>query len=338
MRYINNIFILLLATVLLSSCEKVIDFGTKSQNEKGIAVYALAIPGRPFTVRISHSFTVNDNPAVVFSHYAEYYSEIDSLYHSKIVIKDASAEILVNGVDRYSLHYKDEKPYLYTCDYIPSAGDVIELTVKAQGFNDVSATATIERPQPVEIVNTQVIYKDNGDDGSVMMDNPLDHFGVDSVMLITLRIDDPVEQHNFYRLKVRGIAEREEMIFPPYKTKFWSISDVFTSDDIIFVDNQLTKPFGDWEAGFSNVFDDHLFNGESYTFTVETRKRYGDNAHVELELQSLSRDMYYFMKSYLLFRISTDDVYMIPIGLHSNIASGWGILGALSYDKHVIYY
>ncbi|MBQ2563177.1 MAG: DUF4249 family protein, partial [Muribaculaceae bacterium] len=97
-------------------------------------------------------------------------------------------------------------------------------------------------------------------------------------------------------------------------------------------------PFSDWEAGFSNVFDDHLFNGENYTFTVETRKRYGDNAHVELELQSLSRDMYYFLKSYLLFRISTDDVYMTPVGLHSNIANGWGIFGTLSYDTHVIYY
>ena len=132
---------------------------------------------------------------MVFSHYGEYYDEIDSLYHSQIVIKDASAEILVNGVDRYTLHYRDENPYSYTCNYIPKAGDVIALTVKAQGFDDVSATATIERPQPVEIVNTQVIYKDNGDDGSIIMDNPLDHFGVDSVMLVTLRIDDPVEQH-----------------------------------------------------------------------------------------------------------------------------------------------
>lgn len=336
MRKIRITLLLFSVIFLLSSCEKEIEFD--KQYDSGIAIYALAIPGKPFAVRISHSFTVNDNPAVVFSHYGEYYDEIDSLYHSQIVIKGASAEILVNGVDRYILHYRDENPYPYICDYIPNAGDVIALTVKAQGFDDVSATATIERPQPVEIVNTQVIYKDNGDDGSIMMDNPLDHFGVDSVMLITLRIDDPVEQHNYYRLKVRGIAEREEMIFPPYKTKFWSISDVFTSDDIIFVDNQLTKPFSDWEAGFSNVFDDHLFNGESYTFTVETRKRYGDNAHVELELQSLSRDMYYFLKSYLLFRISTDDVYMSPVGLHSNIANGWGIFGTLSYDRHVIYY
>ena len=96
--------------------------------------------------------------------------------------------------------------------------------------------------------------------------------------------------------------------------------------------------YGDWQAGFSNVFDDHLFDGQEYTFTVESRKRNGDNPHVILELQTISQDLYYFLKSYLVFRISTDDVYMTPIGLYSNIKDGWGILGSLSYDRHIIYY
>ena len=29
---------------------------------------------------------------------------------------------------------------------------------------------------------------------------------------------------------------------------------------------------------------------------------------------------------------------MTPIGLYSNIKDGWGILGSLSYDRHIIYY
>ncbi len=137
---------------------------------------------------------------------------------------------------------------------------------------------------------------------------------------------------------MRGVANREELLFGWYIDRFYSVSDNFTSDDIIFLDNQLSKPYGDWEAGMSNVFDDHLFDGQDYTFTVETRKRYGDKARVIVELEALNADLFYFLKSYMLYRISTDDAYLTPIGLYSNIDNGWGILGTLSYDRHILYY
>ena len=332
----STIIILAALVVFLTSCEKDIDFN--SQYESGIAIYSLVMPGEPFTLRVSRSFSVNDNPVVIYSHYSEYYSEIDSLYRSEIVIKDATAEVIVNGADKYSLHYDETKPYVYVCDYIPKEGDNIAITVNAAGYKAISATAKVEKAQKVEIVKTEVVYKENGYDGSTIMVNPLFKYGVDSVMLITMRLNDPVGEHNFYRLKVRGVAEGEEVIVGSITRRFYSLCDVFDSDDIIFADNQLTKPFGDWKAGFSNVFDDHLFNGQSYTFTVETRKRYCDNPRVIVELETISQDLYYFLKSYQVFRISTDDVYMTPIGLYSNIKDGWGILGSLSYDRHIIYY
>lgn len=354
MRHIYKSFILLLAIVLLSSCEKVIDFDTQSQNEKGIAVYALAIPGKQFTARLSRSFTVNENPQAIFSPAGNDYGEVlDSIFYSQVVIKDASAEILVNGVEQYNLYYRDEDPFYYTCDYVPKAGDKISLTIKAKGYDDVSATVTVENPQPVEIVKTEVVFKDNGIDmpdefadqipdygaaSSSFSENPFDQYGMDSVMLITLRFNDPGAQRNFYRLKVRAIADRKRRIMGDNYRYFYSVSEIFSSSDVVFIDNLLVKPFSGWDAGFSNVFDDHLFDGTSHTFTVETRKRYGENPRVDVELQTISQDLYYFLKSYQLFRMSTDDVYMTPIGLHSNIANGWGIFGTLSYDRHIIFY
>jgi hypothetical protein len=35
---------------------------------------------------------------------------------------------------------------------------------------------------------------------------------------------------------------------------------------------------------------------------------------------------------------STVNVYMISVGLHSNMANDWGIFGTLNYDRHIIYY
>lgn len=337
MKHLKIIYLLLAALVAcLASCEKEVEFN--SQYDDGIALYAIATPGQPFSLRISRSFSVNNNPTRMFSSYSEYYNEIDTLYHAQIVIKNATAQLVVNNTDHYTLVYNDTSPYLYTCDYTPQAGDEIAISVKAPGYKDVHASAHIEVPQQVDIVNTEVVYKHNGDDGTKLVENPLDRYGVDSVMIITMRLSDPPKSHNFYRLKVRGVANREELLFGWYIDKFYSVNDVFTSDDIIFLDNQLSKPYGDWEAGMTNVFDDHLFDGQDYTFTVETRKRYGDNARVIVELETLNADLYYFLKSYMLYRISTDDVYLTPIGLYSNIDNGWGILGTLSYDRHILYY
>ena len=334
-----NIFIILLMAVL-TSCEKEIEFS--EQYDSGIAVYAIADPGQPFSMRISRSFTVNDNPSVVFSNYSKYYSELDSLYKAKIVIADAHVEVTVNGVDKYTMQYNPTNPYAYTCDYMPKVGDNISVYITVPGYKDVSASATIEQPKKIEILRTEVVYQEIGDKQAYVVTNPLtgglEPFGEDSVMRLTLKMTDPVGEHNFYRLRVCSISERTRVYFGEHTSTFYSLTDVFTSDDIIFSDNMLTKPFGYWKEGFSNVFDDHLFNGQEYTFTVETRKPLGENQHVIVELQTISQDLYYFLKSYLLFRISTDDVYMTPIGLYSNIRDGWGIMGALSYDRHIIYY
>ncbi len=334
-----NVFILSLLAVL-TNCEKEIEFSEKY--DSGIAVYAIADPGQPFSMRISRSFTVNDNPSVVFSSYSKYYSELDTLYRTQIVITDAHVEVTVNGAEKYNMQYNSTNPYAYTCDYTPKVGDNISVHITAPGYKDVSASATIEQPKKVEILNTEVVYKDLGDDQAYVMTNPLtgrtEPFGEDSVMLLTLKMTDPAGEHNFYRLRVCSVAERTRVYFSDHTGTFYALTDVFTSDDIIFSDNMLTKPYGYWKEGFSNVFDDHLFNGQEYTFMVESRKPCGENQHVIVELQTISQDLYYFLKSYMLFRISTDDVYMTPIGLYSNIQDGWGILGALSYDRHIIYY
>ena len=244
-----NRFNLLIISILaiLTSCEKEIDFS--EQYDNGIAVYAIAVPGEPFSIRLSRSFTVNDNSTVVFSHYSSYYSELDTLYRTEIVIDNAQVEVTVNGSDKYTMTYNPVSPYPYLCDYVPREGDNITVKASASGYHDISASTRIEKTQKIQIAKTEVVYKDNGDDGSVIVGNPLDRFGVDSVMTITLKLNDPAGEHNFYRLRVCGVAEKEQAI-GTITFKQYNLSDVFTSDDIIFSDNMLTKPFGDWQAGF----------------------------------------------------------------------------------------
>lgn len=269
--------------------------------------------------------------------YTDY--ELDSIYRESILISDAQAELEVNHTQHYKLTLDSiHRPYAYKCDYIPQAGDYISIKVSAQGYDDITASTHIGEQPKIEVVSKEVIFSKKDPN---KMDDDMNHnlqYGEDSVMAMTLRISDPAHTHNFYRLRVMGVAKKFMKIAGETGDTVFMISDIYSSDDLIFADNLLTKPFGEWEARFSTVFDDHLFNGENYEFTVQSRKRSGTQAHVAVELQALSPELYYFLKSYMIFRFSTNDVYTSPIGLYSNVTNGWGYLGSLSYDRHIVYY
>ena len=346
MRKILYCFILPLMAffaTLLVSCERTLEF--QGQFNSGIAISCLAQPGEPFYLTVSKSFNINTNPTRVFSTDGEvYYREIDTLYDEEIVIKNAKAEITVNGTDHYSLVYTGISsvlhqpiPFSYTCDYVPKVGDEIEVRVSAPGYDDVHATTKVLDPQTIEVVNKEVVYKENEYDGTGIYDDPYERFGLDSVMNITMRIHDPKGERNYYRLKVRGVADRYSYT-GTWRHDYWTMTDVFYTDDVLLRDNMLAKPFGDWKAGVTNVFDDHLIDGRDYTFTVESRMMKGDNPRVIVELQTIPAEMYYFFKSYLQIRIATSDSYTSPVGLYSNVENGWGIFGSLSYDRHTVYY
>lgn len=324
------IFVSLLLTVLLCGCEKELDFNQEEYS--GMSVFALASPGQPFSLRLSQSFTVNSNPSYVFSTDYRYYYELDSIYLASIVIPDAEVVVTVNGTRHYNMKYNAiEWPYAYGSDYVPEIGDHIEILAKADGFPDVTAAQDITEPTHIEVLSTEVKYNKQEIPQGINVDDT--YIAEDSVMEIKLRIHDNGSRRDFYRLNITGIAESDADYY-----HYYSISDIFTSNDVIFSDYQLTKPYGEWPAKFSNVFDDHFFNGEDYDVTVQTRKRLGDNPRVIINLQSISQDLYFFLKSHMIFRISTDDVYTTPIGLHSNINNGFGIFGSVSYDRHIIYY
>ncbi len=61
-------------------------------------------------------------------------------------------------------------------------------------------------------------------------------------------------------------------------------------------------------------------------------------ARVMVELQALSPELYRYLKSVELFCITESDAFSEPVQIYSNVQNGWGILGALSYDRHFVEY
>lgn len=316
-----------MVVLLTSGCEHVIEFQGDDSMLQGITVNALAIADTVFTAAVSRAYLFTEVPALDYMDYWEYESHPDAFYEKEAVLAGAEVELTVNGQDRYSMHY-DPLHYNFISSYMPRNGDHLSLRVKAEDMEPVSAETFVPAARRLEILNCEKFYeKGHISSGS------LSDMSQDTVARITLRLADPGNERNYYRLKVRSIAYDERA---DGSGEILQYSDIYTSSDVIFMDEQLTKEYGGWPAHFSNVFDDHLFDGKEYTFSVETRLRLGKNPHAVIELQSITRDLYYYLKSVMLYRVTDQDAYTEAVQIYCNVNNGWGIFGGMGMEKHII--
>jgi len=313
-------YIPILSSILfLTSCEKIIEFEGEITNPK-ITVNAVATPDTVFVAGISREL---------------FFTEVipekswESLYPD-FVLEYAEATITVNGGDTYPMQYNPEN-LNYVSTYIPAEGDEILMNVSAPDLEPVQSGVVVPVKGELEILKKEVLYSEN----YIVYDDWMDIAALDTIMRITAKITDPPGESNYYRLKVRSIGY---YLDTSSGADGYRMSDVFSSADVIFKDERLVKRYWGWPAGFSNVFDDHLFDGKEYEFTVETRMRWGTDQHVVVELQSITRELFNYLKSVMLYRITDQDSYTESIQIYSNVNGGYGILGALNGEKHILYF
>lgn len=132
-------------------------------------------------------------------------------------------------------------------------------------------------------------------------------------------------------------AENDSLV---KETAVYNVNDLFTSSDMLFQDNNISTAHNGWPAHFSTIFDDAICNGQSYTFTVETRQRQysKDRPFVVIELQHISEDFYKYLKALEIYNLSANDIYAEPQYIPSNITNGIGIFGSLTATRHTLYF
>ena len=330
---LRKLLLLSIILLLLAGCEEIIPLDHSDKRE--ITVYALAVSGQQFKAYVSQSRTIANGPNFYYLNYYDFVNETKEYFADSLIERNAVATLTVNGSRNYDLTFHPDSMY-YSCNYYPQSGDNLLLEVNAPGMPSVSSQCTIATPVEITDISHYVFYDqaiDNDKREFYLRINDFDVFGADSVSSITFSFHDPAKERNYYRLVVKSVGEFFRMIRNNY-----CVCAVYTSSDPVFYDRQLTKGYGSWDPYFSDVFDDGLFNGQDYTITVNSRIRSESKPHTVLELQSISPDLYYFLKSMQIYRISTDDAFSTPIGVFSNIDNGWGILGSINYDRHFIYY
>ena len=98
----------------------------------------------------------------------------------------------------------------------------------------------------------------------------------------------------------------------------------------------MVRGFSAWASKFSNVFDDRQFKNGEYVVEIETRLLKGEDRKLRVELQSLTSDYYHYLKSFELYRITSDDDFAENIYIHSNVANGLGIVAGINSDVHMM--
>ena len=250
---------------------------------------------------------------------------------------------------------------MYESDYIPKEGDKISLY--AEGYADstktsyekVSSKVVIPKKPKVDILDVEYEYRDfdyewNGMGHVAMLGE------IDTIVRIKLKLYDNLAEHNYYRLKVRTYSwyhkergyrwdwtpqigffpDGDYVEIPPSGPYVWHLNDIYQSDDILFRDERLVRGFSAWAPKFSNVFDDRQFKGGEYIVEVETRLCRGVDRKLRIEFQSLTSDYYRYLKSFELYRITSDDDFAENIYIHSNVNNGFGIVAGINSDVHMM--
>ena len=167
--------LLFFCTMMLTSCVNDLPYDAEIGAPK-LVLNALLQPDSILTARVSRTVHFLDN-------------------EDAPRLSDAIVTATING-EEHALAY-DAATQQYRCDYRLQAGDEVTLTA-THAIGTATATQRVACPTPIHIthVATQP-FTNPGDPVSLATLND-----VDSAMLVSLYIDDPIEEANYYRLTV----------------------------------------------------------------------------------------------------------------------------------------
>lgn len=293
--------------IVTTSCEKTLPNDVNDSRITALTVNLAAEYGKPVTATLTLSNTYSRllDPT--------YNLSADTKYRQRLIIQ-GTMQLTVNGSATYPMTY-NESGQNYVSDYIPSEGDVIGVEAKSSvAVKTAQATCTVPGRPEISLVDYSIGRND------------ADSLDAD----IRVRITDPAGK-NYYRIIVRTTAGKT--IGDGSGVTQYYTDDTFTSDDEVFHDTSIYKSYGSWPAFFSNVFDDKLFDGTTRDIALHVSRDCDgmECTGMEVRVQSLSKDMYLYMKSYMQYRLRSNyDDGSGSFYIYSNVDNGYGIVGGVA--------
>jgi hypothetical protein len=340
MKRIQHITLFIIYIFIVTSCTKEIEFNGEILDRK-LVVNAICPLDSTFIVEVSES------------------KPIPGYESSFRMITDATVKLYVDGLETEKLEYD-------------SSGKTFEGLFSYAQSAFYTGKTVIESGKNYSIVVIHPDYKTYAK-GEMKIGKrvPILNIGTDSIPYldnlsrnrqktkVNMKFSDPVDEENFYRLVInyrlgKGFSREDshgETFYHVMVTDYVYVYSTIESDDPVFSSKEDADEilFGSTNRSGLTLFTDELFNGKTYDLSFYLNENIfysfqeegmnttlGDFYIVTIELQSLTKDSYYYIKSVGSFDWVSDGLFTEPVQVYNDIENGMGIFGGCSSSISII--
>ncbi|MBR1940929.1 MAG: DUF4249 family protein [Bacteroidaceae bacterium] len=291
-------------------------------------------------------------------------------YYKYTAITDARVEAVVNGSERYELKLTADTLGYWT-DYIPQIGDHIKITATLGG-EEAFAEAIVPAKPKIEVIEHELI-KDTIVKADktlaifkyIRLKCRISDVGGERYYRLRVRseregyciVEDRDDGHVIgttvdYHFNYNYSSE-DPLLFRASNPMYEYSINASTAMESYYYQT----------LGHTDTFSNNTFNGQNYTLSLivkepsihwshaghsgpkETYKDWCGREWIEdafrlpsrvlIELQAITPDYYKYLKSVEFYDDSQEDKES-AVGIFYNVQNGFGIFGALSYDRHFV--
>jgi hypothetical protein len=210
----------------------------------------------------------------------------------------------------------------YPLNFHPGVGDQLSITVKKEGFESVTSSTHI--PNKIQIVDTNV--------------TPIAYFNEygDVYSEISLTFKDPVDQENYYAVRVSDIAYSDYN-----ESDFYKLT---TSDPIITSESYYPSIMNfNLDNPKELLFTDETINGKSHTLDVYYSPPQGGSAKnwisehfISIHLRNVTKEYFQYKTSLIQHLNNKEEDFLYgmgePLDIVSNIENGHGLFAGFNND------
>lgn len=304
----------LIALVLLSSCEKTIKSIELDKKDPKLVLHGFIGTDSAIVTSLSVSRSSLD---------ADYILTVDNGF---VDIFEGD-ELVVSFEHDYNGFYVAQENNLQ-----PSK----QYTIRANSSNYPEVECTFTIPKKIEIVSldtTVRTYTETWDGGEAEI----------NVYSFSVKLNDPEKEENFYIIRIyRNVllyaydSETGEPIDSFYNKQYvYSYSDDISAEFGLH-DTWIEEKYENEVYGSRGIcFTDAFISGKTGTFSFDLSHYELYNGSSEpvtyyIALESITKDYYTFLKSYSLYDDTEYDPFAQKVNVFNNVEGGFGIIGAYS--------
>jgi Domain of unknown function (DUF4249) len=292
---INRLLLLIVSAIALGSCERDVAIDLPYEGNK-IVMNALIMRDSLVYARVTNSSELNTN-----SSFQTPAGAAISLYEND-VLKETMQRKMINGYEYFVSSFRSQEGKKYTLKATASGLDA------AEGSDRIPAKPSFGVEEYKEVtVNGTVEYR------------------------VTIRINDPAGEKNYYRLRLYGAdtnlsATGPRVLVRKYDRQYFDVDNLASNAAFdVFGDNEYREVF----------FTDDRFDGRDVSLTLNLSYNNG-STYLAPELVQLTRDAYRYLQSRDNQVTNEGNPFTEAVVVYTNIAGGYGIVGGMADSVAVV--